>query len=110
MNIGFAMSPARGIKLAATTGNQTVALDGSLQLGAAGQTVQVYNAGTTVAFVAFGDSSVGAAVATGTPAANCFMVPPSGILSFTRGPSVSNMAYIMESSTASLYVNVGTGQ
>lgn len=66
------------------------------------QTVLVQSpAANAVAFIEFGDSTVAAVAATGTP------ILPGAIMVFTVGPAVTHMAAI--GSAGTLYVTSGHG-
>lgn len=81
-----------------TTGN--VALTG---VGNGG-TVRVLNTGTVTVFINFGTSSaVTATLAAGIP------IPPNTPEAFAVGPTITHMAAITASSTASIYATTGQG-
>ena len=64
--------------------------------------VEIYNSGAVIAFIAFGNSAVTAAVATGYP------IPPSTRIRLEKGES-EFIATIVGSTTAVLYVTAGLG-
>ena len=64
--------------------------------------VQIYNSGTVIAFITFGNSAVAATVATSYP------VPPGGTVKLEKGES-EFIATIVGATTAVLYVTAGLG-
>jgi hypothetical protein len=98
-------NPAATVSIAATTASQQVLSGVPVPAFLGGpDAVLVYNSGTTLAFVAFGN---GAAVAT---AANGFPVPPgaSRLIAVGNG-NVNAAAAIMLSGTGTVYFSFGTG-
>lgn len=88
-------------------GSVTVAVTnstGATALAATSRTqVMIDNAGPQPAFIEFGTSGVTAAVATGV------RIPVGAIMVFTIDKTVTHIAAITASSTATLYVTVGQG-
>jgi hypothetical protein len=68
-----------------------------------GDTVVVYNAAATLAFVAFGNGAATATVAAGYP------VPPGATRIIFVGPIVNFAAAILASATGNVYFSAGTG-
>jgi hypothetical protein len=95
----FAPLGASTVSLTATTSSSRVALSHSGRP----YDVRLYNAGSVVVFVEFGDSTVAAATATGMP------IAPGTVEAFSLPPSATHMAGITSSSTAAIYVTLGYG-
>lgn len=88
------------VNLAVTGSTGAVALG---TLGQGGSTVRIYNAGAATVFINFGISTVEAATATSIP------VPAGAIEVYSVGPSVTHVAGITASGTATLYATLGQG-
>ena len=77
----------------------------------AGETVEVYNAGTVPVFFTFGTSAATAAVPTGTAAKHSSCIAPGVTKAYTREPTTqTHFAAITASTTAVIYVSTGEGQ
>lgn len=94
----FKPQTAGTVTISATTTSAATALVSS------GRTqVLVYNAGSSTVFLEFGTSAVAAVVASGLP------VPSGAILVLSVDPTVTHVAAITGSGTATVYVTVGRG-
>lgn len=88
------------VNLSVTTSSGNVALTGV----GTGANVRLYNAGTATVFVAFGTSSAAAATTSaGIP------IPAGAIEIYTVGPTITYLAAITASGTATLYATTGQG-
>ena len=86
------------VNIAATTSGASVAL------GPQGRVIRVYNADTTnIAFIEFGDAAVVASASTGVP------IGPGQVAGFTRAESITHVAAITGTSTATVYFTPGDG-
>lgn len=88
------------VSLAVTTTTGSVAL--TAPGGSGGSDVRLYNAGGSLVFVAFGSSTVQAAV-TSLP------LPAGQTEVFSVGPGSTHVAAITASGTATLYATTGRG-
>lgn len=89
-------SPISTVSLAVTTTTGRVATVGDAS------TIRIYNAGTATVFVKFGGSSV--------TAATTDMPIPAGVVETFRTGTLTHVAAITASGTATLYVTSGEGQ
>lgn len=87
------------VNLAVTTSTGSVALTG---VGNGGN-VRVYNAGSATIFINFGTSTVTATTAAGIP------IPSGAIEIYSVGASITHVAAITASSTATAYFTTGQG-
>jgi hypothetical protein len=92
-------TPAGTVNVAATTATGSVALP----LVARDQIMVTNDAGGSLAFIAFGDSTVEADDATSTP------VLPGAAYVFTINPNTTHMAAITGTGTATVYATAGQG-
>lgn len=92
-------TPAGTVNVAATTTTASVALP----LVSRDQVMVTNDAGGSLAFVAFGDSTVTASAATSTP------VLPGAAYVFTINPQQTHMAAITGTGTATVYATAGQG-
>jgi hypothetical protein len=89
-------TPISTVSLAVTTSTGRVATVGDAS------TIRLYNAGTATAFVKFGSVTVTAAVTD--------MPIPTGAIEVFRTGTLTHVAAITASGTATLYVTSGEGQ
>jgi len=87
------------VNISGTTSTANVALTA----GIAGKQVRVYNAAAVAAFITFGDSTITATLAAGTP------VAPGAVEVFGLPGLITYAAAILPSSTGSVYFTVGSG-
>jgi hypothetical protein len=100
---GKAFAPAGNtVSLAVTTATARVALTAPATAGA--YQVRLYNAGTATAFVTFGTVTANGVVATSMP------IPSGGIEVFSVASTVTHVAAITSSGTATLYATTGYGE
>ena len=100
---GKAFAPAGNtVNLAADTSTDRVALTAPASAG--GYQVRIYNAGSATAFVRFGTDTIEATTGAGMP------IPSGQTEVFTMASTVTHMAAITASSTATLYVTTGYGE
>jgi hypothetical protein len=85
-------------EISATTTTGNTAISGSYPI------IRVYNAGTAVVKLKWGSGAQTATTSDYTVA-----VAPGAIEAFTKG-GADNVAAIMDSGTATVYVNVGVGE
>jgi hypothetical protein len=95
--------PSATVTLAATTTSVAAFLSG------AGETLVIYNAGTTLAFVQLGGDTPAAGLTVTATAAAGYPIPPGGTRLIGCGNTVTSIAAIMASGTASIYVTRGSG-
>lgn len=94
----FSPKTAGTVSIAATTSSAAVAL------GSAGKVIRIYNAdATNIAFVEFGGSGVTASASASMP------IGPGQVAGITRAESVTHVAAITGSSTATVYFTPGDG-
>jgi hypothetical protein len=100
---GKAFAPAGNtVNLAVTTSTARVALTAPATAG--GYQVRIYNAGSATAFIRFGTVAIDAATATSMP------VPSGQTEVFTVASTVTHVAAITASGSATLYATTGYGE
>lgn len=102
MGVPFLPATAKTVNIAVAAASARVAIPG---LATGTSQVRVYNAGSAIAWVEFGDVTITAAVATGIP------IPPGAIEVLTI-PQVSGAPYvaaIAAGATGSIYFTPGMG-
>lgn len=91
-------TPAATVNVAASTTSARQTLSG------AGGSLRIHNAGTTLAFVATGDSTIEAAAASSTP------VPAGAVEIIGIPPGHTHAAAILASGTGTVYFTRGEGE
>jgi hypothetical protein len=92
----FVPDAGHAVKIAANSGSQRVAFTGP------GKEVLIYNDGTTLVFIRYGDSTVVAAAVGDVP------IPPGNSYGFGRGEA-PYVAAIRPSGSGDVYFTTGTG-
>lgn len=70
---------------------------------------QFYNSGTTLAFIEFGNSMVGASSPIADGAHGSIPLPAGGMVSYSRDRSDTHWSAVMSSGTATIYCTIGDG-
>ncbi len=95
--------PAATVNLSATTSSSRVQVLTASYGSSSEPVVRLYNAGSVVVFVAFGDSTVTASTTANMP------IAPGSVEAFTVSPTQTHVAGITASGSATLYATPGAG-
>lgn len=99
----FRPEPASTVNLSVTTSSSRVQVLNGTYGPSSEPVVRLYNAGSVIVFVNFGNSTVTAAVATGMP------IAPGSVEAFAVDISQTHVAAIVLSGTLTLYATPGVG-
>ena len=93
--------------ISASTTSANIAL--SVPAGSAVQQVQVYNATTATAFVAFGGSTITASVGSGGTSTSDYPIAPGAVVVVTVPAGATYAAAVLSTSTGLVYFTPGSG-
>ncbi len=101
----FRPTPASTVNLSVTSSSSRVQVLTATSLAdvSGSSVVRLYNAGSVVVFVAFGDSTVTATTTANMP------IAPGSVEAFRVNPAQTHVAGITAAGTATLYATPGAG-